>query len=556
MNYTIKRNKLKERHWGQGMVEFGLALPVILFIVLGLIEASRLIFFWAMVTTASREGARYASTLLQFDDCTGIEGATLNPGQFVGMTAANVTISYDKGPGTSTYSTCSALNPTVVVLGDRVNVTATTTYTPGAGFVSPPFAPISITSTTSRTIAKEIQLWGEDDGGGGGGGGGSSNPTITITDPADGSVHQVGTSVIFEATAADNDDGVLTPSITWSSNRDGSLGSTGYLDLDTLSRDTHIITASVTDSDGNTATDSITVVINGAPTVTITAPANGATVSNTSNVLFKATATDIEAPTNLSNQVQWTSSLNGYLGQGNEVTHGSLNVGVHTITATVTDSGGLEGTATITLNVTSTGNTSPNITIISPPDNWEYPQYPAIIFSANANDVEDGGLGSSVDWTSSRDGFLWTGSTFGTASLSFGVHTITATVVDSGGLFATDSITLTVTSGSPAAPVYVNHTASPQSNKCVNVQLSWASPTGADAWSQYSLSYKVFLQGDSNPQAILPSNDPGNTTFPPPNFNHNTTRTYEVEAQFSGNFTSDRLVVQLRCDNGVLSIVP
>ncbi|MBT8078127.1 MAG: sulfatase-like hydrolase/transferase [Gammaproteobacteria bacterium] len=86
-------------------------------------------------------------------------------------------------------------------------------------------------------------------------------PTVTITDPADGTSVTDGTSITFVGTADDAEDGSLDDSINWSSDIDGDLGTASTVDA-TLSVGTHTVTASVTDSDSDTGTDTITVTVN------------------------------------------------------------------------------------------------------------------------------------------------------------------------------------------------------------------------------------------------------------------------------------------------------
>ena len=71
----------------QGLVEFALVLPLLLLIILGIMEFGRLLFSYAIVTTASREGARYGSavgrvsgTTRRYEDCPGIENLTVMSG--------------------------------------------------------------------------------------------------------------------------------------------------------------------------------------------------------------------------------------------------------------------------------------------------------------------------------------------------------------------------------------------------------------------------------------------------------------------------------------------
>ncbi len=54
--------KGKNKNRGQAMVEFLLALPILLFVIFGIIEFARLAFAWMAVQNAARFGIRYAVT--------------------------------------------------------------------------------------------------------------------------------------------------------------------------------------------------------------------------------------------------------------------------------------------------------------------------------------------------------------------------------------------------------------------------------------------------------------------------------------------------------------
>jgi galactose oxidase len=85
------------------------------------------------------------------------------------------------------------------------------------------------------------------------------------------------------------------------------------------------------------------------PTVTVTAPANGAMFAPNAIITFTGTASDAQQG-NLSSSLSWRSSLTGALGNGATLST-SLPVGTHVVTATVTDSGGASGSASITIVV-------------------------------------------------------------------------------------------------------------------------------------------------------------------------------------------------------------
>lgn len=118
--------------------------------------------------------------------------------------------------------------------------------------------------------APRVDGTGIDCGGDGGAGGGANTggsgpmvnaPVPTITHPGDGETRPAASSVPFIGAATDVEDGAITGSdLVWQSNLDGVLG-TGETFSRTLSAGQHVITLTATDSDGNTATDSINLTM-------------------------------------------------------------------------------------------------------------------------------------------------------------------------------------------------------------------------------------------------------------------------------------------------------
>lgn len=154
------------------MVEFALALPVFLFVLYGLIEASRLIFIATALASAAREGARYASagggmyrpvTPPQAEDCAGIRAAAKSVGFFLNMQDSDVTIVYDHGMDGTDFASCpitGGFTPATaaVVGGDRVLVTASYNYRPIlVNFL--PFTNFTISSPrTARTLTGLVDM--------------------------------------------------------------------------------------------------------------------------------------------------------------------------------------------------------------------------------------------------------------------------------------------------------------------------------------------------------------------------------------------------------------
>lgn len=141
------RSKLR----GQTMVEFALAFPIFLMLVMGIFEFGRLFFIYTSVYSAAREGARYGAAVENQNDCgAGIEAQA----QRVGFLAGDLTVVYfyDHGPGTSTFS-CT-LGGDNLENGDRVMVRTSVVYKSVTGIV-PTF---TIESTSRRTIIKKAHL--------------------------------------------------------------------------------------------------------------------------------------------------------------------------------------------------------------------------------------------------------------------------------------------------------------------------------------------------------------------------------------------------------------
>jgi uncharacterized protein (TIGR02145 family) len=96
--------------------------------------------------------------------------------------------------------------------------------------------------------------------------------------------------------------------------------------------------------------------------------------------------------------------------------------------------------------VEETPNQPPTAAISSPSNGASYTQGQNISFTGSGNDPEDGTLtGSSLVWTSDRDGQIGTGASFTKSNLSVGTHQITLTATDSKGLVGTTGIVMTIT---------------------------------------------------------------------------------------------------------------
>jgi hypothetical protein len=177
-------------------------------------------------------------------------------------------------------------------------------------------------------------------------------PIVAITAPPDGASVALGDPVTLTGTATDPEDGDLSASLSWMSDRDGALGTGPSVTRADLSLGLHVITASVTDSGGIAGSDQIELTVaNEAPIVVITAPPNNSKAAQGDPITLTGTATDAEDG-DLSSNLTWTSNKDGLLGTGASVTVSDLSRGRHKITASVTDSAGSAESDDISLRIT------------------------------------------------------------------------------------------------------------------------------------------------------------------------------------------------------------
>jgi len=156
--FVRKNRKFGQR--AQALVEFAIALPVLLALLVGIMEVGRMVFMYALVVNSSREAARYASAYgrsdngyLRYKYCDGIK-ATANQTAYI-VKLTSITISYDH-PGTAdpgktcTYSGGEDPAVTGVDSGWRVTVTVTADYKPMVKLL--PIKSQTFTAKNSRTI--------------------------------------------------------------------------------------------------------------------------------------------------------------------------------------------------------------------------------------------------------------------------------------------------------------------------------------------------------------------------------------------------------------------
>jgi hypothetical protein len=104
-------------------------------------------------------------------------------------------------------------------------------------------------------------------------------PAVSITSPADGASFDSGATITFEGTASDPEKGDLTDSLVWTSSIQGQIGGGGSFSY-ILEDGNHIITATATDSGGQTGSDSISIAV-GSPSEPTMVSVSGFTYATT-----------------------------------------------------------------------------------------------------------------------------------------------------------------------------------------------------------------------------------------------------------------------------------
>jgi hypothetical protein len=316
-------------------------------------------------------------------------------------------------------------------------------------------------------------------------------PTVSLTAPANGAT--VTGSVTVSANATDN---VAIANVQFY--LDGSLQSTDTSspyswswNTTTGSNGSHNLTAIATDTAGNSTTSStVTVTVSNSapdstpPTVSLTAPSNGATVSGTLTVT--ATATDNVGVANvrfyLDGTQQQTDATSPYSWGWNTA---SAPNGSHTLTAEATDNSGNTATSTaISVTVSNApDSTPPTVTITSPPNAATVSGTVTVAATATDNvgvaSVRfylDGVLQS----TDTTNAYTWS---WNSTSTSNGSHALTAVATDTAGN-TTTSAPITVTVSNATQPSTAQPAASANSalggSGCFIATAAYGSPMAGE----------------------------------------------------------------------------
>lgn len=177
-------------------------------------------------------------------------------------------------------------------------------------------------------------------------------PTVSITSPATGTIFAAPANVTIQATTSDSDSTV--------SNVQFLVGSTLLLNKTTapftattnnLPAGTYILSAIASDNLGAKATNTVSIIVDALPTVTITNPVSGTTLSAPASLILKANAADSDGSVASVKFLQGSTTLGTVTAAPFSMPVNNLPAAAYTFSAIATDNNGLTATNSITVNV-------------------------------------------------------------------------------------------------------------------------------------------------------------------------------------------------------------
>jgi RHS repeat-associated protein len=275
----------------------------------------------------------------------------------------------------------------------------------------------------------------------------NAGPSVTLTAPASGSVVQAPGSVLLSADAADADGKVTTVDFYQGTTLIGTDATSPYsFSVSSLPAGPHSFTAVATDERGATTTSlAVTVIVNAAPTISLTAPAAGSVVQAPGSVLLSADATDTDGKVTKVDFFQGTTLVGTATTAPYTFPVSNLAAGIYNFNATAADD---RGGVTTSTAATVIVNAAPAANLTSPTPNAVFTAPANIPISADVADTD--GTVSSVEFyfgttliatkTAPPYSIEWTGVPQGTYSLS-------ARAFDNnGGIVSSGTVNITVNS--------------------------------------------------------------------------------------------------------------
>jgi len=349
-------------------------------------------------------------------------------------------------------------------------------------------------------------------------------PVVSIVSPEASGVYYADQLITFEGLVADAEDDPTDLTVWWESSQEGELSvvslpdsagevtGTGY-----LAEGEHAITLHALDTTGKDGTDSVVISVGGSnavPSCEITAPESGSAGEEGALVTFEALVSDDDVSADWLD-VTWTSDKDGDLGSSSPNSDGTvgfpysdLTVNTHVVSLRVADDAG----ATCTDSIYYTVGTPPEVTLSSPESGEVYNEGESIGFSAEVSDVEDSPTALALSWDSDLDGTLSTQGAdssglaeFSLSTLSTGEHSLTLTVTDSDGFYATARRSFTVNALPTAPTVSISPDPATSADDLVAAATGSTDPDGSGTVTYHYSWYEAGTYSLASTSAVFPA---------------------------------------------------
>ena len=301
-------------------------------------------------------------------------------------------------------------------------------------------------------------------------------PSASIISPVDEAMVDGSALIELSGVARDAQDDAMSLLVSWSSSVDGELGSGSpassagdvLLGVTSLTDGDHVLTLTVVDTDGESASDAVKVTVTGgggadggdggvgtAPTVVLAGPGEGETFGQGSPVTFVGKITDAEQAADTL-AATLVSSRDGVVWSGLPATDGridvdlsTLSLGAHTVTLEGLDADGNTGSDDVVIEIIDDGRPTVSITSPSAAASPYWTDVPVVFQGVVGDDATDLNL-LAVSWATDLQGTLLSGypdsagNTATSASLVEGNHVVTLTATDEEGKIGSSTVVIEV----------------------------------------------------------------------------------------------------------------
>lgn len=241
----------------------------------------------------------------------------------------------------------------------------------------------------------------------------------------------------------------------WTSNRQGEIGTGPDITISNLLPGKHEIEVEVRYGDKKGKKKRKINIVNDAPAVSIQLPIANTRLGVGATLNLRGSASDTEDGVIPAETLSWSSNLDGALGTGPMLQVSHLRPGTHEIVLTAKDRAGAEGRGKVSIEVT---NEAPAVTISDPSGDVSIKVTERLRLRGHALDRDhrigpERVAGSSLEWTSDKDGKLGVGEDLAIDSLSAGTHRIELLAKDEFGKVGRAAVRVTVRNEAPRVDI-------------------------------------------------------------------------------------------------------